>query len=284
MASSYGVTPNDIRLAMGMKPDDTDIFSDAELETIIEHAEAEAEKLLDGVYTKKTTTEYRTSRDGSNLLMLEKKPIMRVVNITVGGSAVTPKFAKVFNNSGKIILSNDAEKTKWDSTEERNNIIKYNYGKLDETSTETTTIATSTAGTGRNITVADETGFNVNDYVKFESIEVELGTGYCYPEITKVTGTASNQITCDISYNHGTGTRIVKMETPQSVKRFIIVTGGIMAALHTIGATYTFQTSYSIEGYTTNKGVPYPHFEKVFNSLVDERNLLLSRLRNVTVV
>lgn len=138
--------------------------------------------------------------------------------------------------------------------------------------------ATTGTGNAASISVSSISGLGTGTYIKLEDPITQSS------ETTKIIGVSSGSVSADLSWSHLSGSRLVKMQIPQLVKNLVKVTAAIMASRYMIGSTYTFATSYSYPEHTVTKGVPYPHFEKVYNSLVKQREALLKILRPQTSV
>lgn len=274
--SRYSITAAEIRRIIGVSSTD---ISDADMNSIVNDAEYEVERILHTTFVPKKRVDIITNTDGSNVAMLRKTPILQLVSIQVGGetgTSVSPRYVDVYPESGKIVLSDSAEKTEFDDTKDNMNAIEYYFGKMEETDTDTytTEYLYPNISSGTTFSVGTTTNIDTDNYIKI------VGTGG-HEEVTKVTGTsmANVTLTAKVSKRYGTGTRVVKMETPRMVTELIRTIAGIMAAIHMVGSTYTFATSYSIPEHSVTKGVPYPHFEKVLNRLTEKQNNLLKYLR-----
>lgn len=273
MSSKYGIDASKVRFLVGVG---TDKLTDSNVNTQIEDAEYMVDRLIKTQFGSRTYSEVFVRDDGSNVFMAKKTPIQRITKVRAGGTDVTPKFVVFDSRSGRIQLTKNAEKTDWHADEDRKNFIEYKYGRLDETETETTVTANITPGNSKTITVGTNEGFSVNDYVRI------VGTGTAtyvgQDEVTTITGTGgkvSNITVSNLQYGKNNGARVVKMEVPRQVKRLVETEAAIRCANYMVGNTYTFATSYSIPEKSITKGVPYPHFEKVYNSLVSTREELL---------
>jgi len=270
---SYGVTADEVRLEVGIGTGD---ISDDDMATIISQAETETDRLLHTTFIPKRIIERKFPEGEPNRIMLRKTPVTRVLNIQIGGTAGTwVDTSKTILDpiTGKLTLTANAEKTYFNSVEDKGNIIDYEYGKLEETDTETETTAYVGTGDGITISVGSSTSLSAGDYVKIVS-----GTE-ANPEITKILSVGTGTFSANVSWTHPSGSRVIKMQVPEDAKMLTRILAGIMSALHMIGHTYTFATSYSIPEKSVTKGVPYPHFEKVLNTLVSKRDYILKKFR-----
>lgn len=274
MASRFGITPADVRLLVGIG---TTAINDADMTTFVENAEYESENHLKTKFGNNEYTQHITSLDGSNVARLSHTPVNRLIEVTIGGTEITPKYVKFDGKSGRVVITDDAEDTNWDDTEEKNNFVKYDYGRLERTTVATTLSQNGTAGQTL-LHVGTGSGIHVNNYV----MVVGTGTGGTigHSEILTVTGTAQNILTIDKKqYDHRKGADVVKMEVPNLAKQLSECIAGLMAASYMVGNTYTFATSYTIPELGVTKGVPYPHFERMVMTLLKRRDMLLSQYR-----
>lgn len=274
MASRFGITESDVRLLVGVG---TSAINDADMVTFIEKAEFEAENHLKTKFGNNEFTQHLTSLDGSNIARLSHTPVNRIIEVTIGGTAITPKYLKFDGKSGRVIITDTAEKTEWDDTSEKSNFVKYDFGRLERSTLATTLSEIGTAGQTL-LHVGTGTGIHVNDYV----LVVGTGTGSTigHEEILTVTGTAHNLLTVDKKqYEHKKGADVIKMVIPNLAKQLSECIAALMAASYMVGNTYTFATSYNIPELGVTKGVPYPHFERMVMTLLKRRDMLLSQYR-----
>lgn len=275
MAGNYGITADDVRLLCGIGTVD---ISDTNVETFIVDAEAEADRLLNsaGAPKRKMETLIPSLSGGHDTpqMILHNLPVLTINKIRIGGTVgteVDPSNTVLLNESGLVFLTSSASATAFQSGIEEKAMIDYTAGMMDESTTETTLSAKVGTGSSKSMSVASGNSFSIGDYVKIE------GTDNNY-EIVCLTGTTATTLTASIKWEHETGSRVVKMQTPQSSKRLTKVLAGLMCAINMIGSTYTFATSYSFPEHSVNKGVPYPHFEKVINRLTQMRDELLEKV------
>lgn len=270
---SYGVTGTGVRLIVGIGTSD---ISNADMVTLVSNAESEIDRLLNTTFTPKRIAERHETPNSPSYVMLRRIPVTRVVNVQVGGTGgswVDPNHTIIDNDTGKLLLTTAAAKSQFDDSSQDANIVDYYYGQMEDSTSETTLSAASGTGTSVTITVGSTVGIAANDYIRL------VGSTDGNSETTKVVSVGNGSMMADMSWVHQTSSRVIKQQVPEDVKRLVEVTAGIMAARHMMGATYTFATSYSFPEYTVAKGVPYPHFEKVYDSLIKQREFLLNRLR-----
>jgi len=273
MASRFGITANDVRLIVGLGTTD---ISDADTTTFISWAEYEAENDLKTRFGRNNERERITKWDSSNVARLTHTPINQIVEVQIGGTSIDTRHVKFDRTSGRIILTGDAVKNQWDGTSDKDNFVKYNYGKLETTSTETTLQLVGTAA--QTTLIASGADFLIGDYV----MVVGTGTGNTdgFSEILAVTGTSDSTITVTKKqYKHNVGADVIKMEVPNVAKQLAMTIAGLGIAARQIGKTFKFATSYSIPELSITKGVPYPHFERLSQNLLKRRDMLLKQFR-----
>ena len=153
-------------------------------------------------------------------------------------------------------------------------IVKYLYGLLDESDTDTTLSTASTAGSSVSIEVADTSSFTANDWV------ILYGTDG-HREVAQVSSITdgTNMVIDQLVDTHDTSTKIIKLECPYFIKRFMEIEAAIYIAINAIGSTYTFNTNYSLGEMSVSKGVPYPHFSTQVQKLIAERNRLSEMIK-----
>jgi hypothetical protein len=248
--------------------------SDANASTLITQAESEVDRLLNTTFSPKRVAERHVPENNKEFVMLRRTPVTRVVRVTVGtGTNVDVDGTVLDPISGKLYLTSYADSTTFSSNEDRGNTIDYYYAKLDESATETTLSSATGTGTSVTVTVGSCAGFSANDYVRI--VDPVAGK----PEITKVISVGTGTFSADLSWRHASGSRAVKMQVPEDVRQVVRITAALMAARYMIGANYTFATSYTFPEEQVTKGSPLQHFGKVYETLVQQRDELLKRLR-----
>ena len=101
--------------------------------------------------------------DDSNILILRKYPVISVDSLSIDGTAVTPDNIDIWEKIGKLILTNTAEKTTFQSESDghRSTEVTYTYGeteppqnvkRLTECIAATQILIAQTGGTYNDIT------------------------------------------------------------------------------------------------------------------------------------
>ena len=70
-----------------------------------------------------------------------------------------------------------------------------------------------------------------------------------------------------------------KIQIPYVIKRFMELEAAIYVGINAIGATYTFNASYSIGDLSVVKGVPYTHWRESVQRCIQEREALRKNIR-----
>ncbi len=274
MTSRFGITEAAVRLKLGIESSD---ISDANVLTFIEEAEYEAEQVLKTKFTPTRAIERYEMPNPKESIVLRHTPVARIANILVGGTAgkyVDMDDVLLRLKTGKLQLKSGAEVPEFDSNVEKVNVIDYYYARMEETSTETSTSAATGTGTSVSFSVGTDVGYAVADNVLISGIDGK-------EEITTLTGTGNgaSTLTGPLMYNHISGSRVVKMQIPRLANELTQILAAIRCALNMIGATYTFATSYSVPEHSVTKGVPYPHFVRALDGLIERRDWIIGRYR-----
>ena len=258
------ITADDVRRASGAP---TSLITDTLIEGAITIVEAEMERWMNTAFKPTVRIEHR---DGNALprLFTLKNPLLSVRALTLNTStSITPSYLNWEKSSGKVELSNDAEAGNFTSGQ-NNTFIKYLYGLMEESSTNTSTTAASTAGTTVSLTVSDESDFADKEWVEIYGMDGNQ-------EVAQISGDpTTNTIVVDqLVQAHESGSSIVKLQIPYYIKRFMEIEAAIYVAIYAIGGTYTFNTSYSLGELTVNKGEPYPQWREVIQRMINERKM-----------
>ncbi len=254
----------------------TSEISDSDVGEIICDVEYETEKILN---TKFTPTEEIDFLDGngSGRLMIPKTPLLSLKELKIDGTDITIEDnVQISKSSGKIELDNVGGSPEETSFKDKQKAIavKYLYGWLEESDTETTlSTASSAAGTSVTLSVSDASNFSVNDWIEIYGMDGNR-------EVTQITGTDTGEITVDeLILTHAVNSKIIKLQTREIFKKLMKIVAGIILAIRMMGQTYTVATGYSIGEFSIQKGVPYTHFAQVTNSLIKQRDNLLQRIQ-----
>ena len=263
------ITVTDVRRASGAP---TSLITDAYITSIIEVVEGEMERWVNTKFTPTQTIE-ALDGSGSNRFFTHKNPVLAVRGLNTNDTDITLSSINIYKESGKIELGGDSETSQF-IAKSKDTIIKYHYGLLDESSTNTTTSAASVAGTSVALSVASETGFVDEDWVEIYGMDGNK-------EVAQInTNPTTGVITVDqLVQAHESGSIVVKLQIPFHIKRYMEIEAALSVAINAIGATYTFNASYSLGDLSVVKGVPYTHWQSSVEKLLKEREMRKSRIK-----
>ena len=274
---TFGIGNDEVRNKVGLTSSDVSNTITAQF---ISEAEFETEQLLKTKFTPKQEIELLDTPNSPEYVILNRTPVTRITNIQIGGTSgthVDPSDTVLDNVSGKLLLKKTAGKTKFSEDEQERNTIEYYYAKMIETGTETKVSAETGTGDGTSFSVLSDVGFGSGDYIQIAGISGQK-------EITKCVGTSASTLIADLSWSHSANARVTLMTVPYMAKELARVLAAMRCAMYMVGSTYTFATSYSFPEHTVTKGVPYPHFEKLLNTLAKERDRIIEEYRPQFVV
>ena len=258
----------------------SDIIEDDDVSRTIDEAIAECAKYLNTAIIPKEVIEYRDSDLGtnSNIMFLRRAPVLTIKALKIDGTAISPKYIHQYKNSGKMVLSTSAEETAFDDSDPQTNIVKYLYGRLEETETETTNSNDETEAASVEIDVTSTSGFEVGQYIRIQGMDR-------YDEVTKITAiTTGTSITCELILPHEAGSRIVIMKIPTIVKRLVNIIASLMLVAREVGASFDDIVGYGLGDLNIQKGEPYTQWRETHLELEKERKEILQRLRPMPVV
>lgn len=249
------------------------LISDTVMNQYITEVEAEMARWINTAFVP---TEKIDIVDGNSTgrMFVMKNPILSVRALTLNTStAITPSEINWYKSSGKIMLGTDAEAATFTSGQQ-NTFIKYLYGMLEESSTSTSSTADVVVGTTVTVPVTAITGFAKEDWVEIYGMDGKR-------EAAQISAAPSGTdlVVDQLVQTHSSGSQIVKLEIPQHIKKYMLIEAGICAAINAIGATYTFNASYSLGELQVTKGVPYTHWRESVQRLMDERKMRQARIK-----
>jgi len=259
----------DVRTACGAP---VNIASDTQIEHAISIVEKQTARLMN---TKFTPTQKIDILDGNDTgrIILTQNPVLSVRAMKTNDTSITVSALHISKESGLIRMGEDSESSTF-IAKYKKVWVNYLYGLMEESSTRTSSTADTTAGSSVAITVSSIADFADKDWLEIYGMDG-------HREAAQINTTpAASTITVDqLVQTHESGSIVVKLEIPYYIKRIMELEAGIYIALRAMGSTYTFNTSYTIGDFTTNKGVPYPHFTTQFEKMTKERDMLMKKIR-----
>ena len=262
------ISVTDVRRASGVP---TTLVSDTEITGFINSVEKDMERWLN---TKFTPTEEIdvANGTGSGIYYAKRKPLLAVRELITNDTTITPSSLEVYKDSGKIVLGVDSE-AGTHVILARTIRCRYIYALQERSDTDTVTTTASVAGSAIVLVVSSESGFTAGDWVEVYGIDGNT-------EWAKVTVVASLAITVDVLvFAHASGSKVVKTQVPEYIKRYLELEATIAVALNAIGSTYTFNASYNLSEFSVVKGVPYTHWRESFEKAVKERDFRRGQIR-----
>jgi hypothetical protein len=264
------ITADDVRRASGAP---ASLITDALINEAITIIEDEMKRWMNSAFVPTQRIEHRNGNSLPRMFTM-KNPLLAVRALTINdGTSITPAYLYIEKQSGKITLSKDAESgTFTDGTS--NTFIKYLYGLMEESTTNTTSTADTTAGSSVSMTVSSITGLADGDWLEIYGMDGKR-------EVAQISGDpATGAIVLDqLVYSHESGSIVVKLQIPYYIKRFMEIEAAIYVAVYAIGGTYTFNTSYSLGELSVNKGEPYPQWREVIQRMINERKMRKATIR-----
>lgn len=276
MASRYGVTVAQVRATSGIG---SSLISDSDLGQLIDSAEYEADKVLNSKFIPTTFIEFPEG-DNSERIVLKYNPLLKVRALETDTTTITIDDIRWKKSGGVIWLEATADKNYFVNKSGYKNLtkVKYDYGYLEETSTQTISTAAVSAGDSVDIAVSSESGFSVGDYVQIEGFDG-------YQETAKITGTDTGEITVDnLAVSHESGSLVTKVITPPIVVRFVQIIASMMGVARVVGASYDEIVGYTAGEISVQKGEPYTQWRETTTQLQKEYKSILDSFRQRPVV
>ncbi len=266
MALRY-VTIESVRTACGIT---TQFISDADMMELLEYMEEEIEQYINTRFLPYTVIEQHEG-DGSERLILKRNPILKLRALTIDETTVDVNNVRVDKQPGIIWLTTAADISSFTHrTNERNLVrVKYDYGVLEATTTQTTTDAAEVAGDSVVVAVADAGPFEVDDQIEIEGMDSKR-------EVCRITSISSNNITVDnLSFDHEASSMVTKQRVPKVAERLMLIACSMAAVARVVGQSFDEITGYSIGELHVQKGEPYTQWREVNTQLQKEYKQLL---------
>ena len=249
--------------------------------TAVEHAILIVEKET----AKKMNTKFVPTRrvdimdgTGNNRFFTEKNPVLKILTCKSDDNDIDPTWLDVSRGSGMCRLNQDSDTNTFIAIQ--NGLrVSYLYGHLvPDDDNRTTTNGAVSAGTSVVVAVDDAGSIAVNDWIEIMGMDG-------YQEVALVTAVSSNDITVDLlNFDHEDESVFYKIEIPYEIKRFMELEASIYVGINAIGATYTFNASYSLGDLAVVKGVPYTHWRESVQRCISEREALRKYIKARPVI
>jgi len=246
-------------------------ISDDYVTAIIAEVEPQIERYYNTVFTPKEKIEVRDG-NGTVRMFLKKNPVLTVRDLYIDGTQEDTANVHVYRGSGKIELNTSAT-TRYFMNKSKAVTIKYVYGFLEESSTETATDTASVAGTSVALSVASETNFSTGDWVDVYGMDG-------YQESAEITATATGSITVDqLVFTHESGSTVIKLEISEIFTKLMNIFCSLAMVARIVGQSYTDIVGYNIGEMRVQKGEPYTQWRETALQLQRERDILMAKVK-----
>lgn len=245
---------------------------DGAIDRILEDTDREVDRITKTTSVPKKKIDLFAGND-QNIHFINKIPLLTILKAEIDSTDIS--LDKIWAQyTGQVELLNGAEKQFfYASVTKPNCFLKYYYGWLEETTTQTDVKTAAEAGSSVTIEVDEADNFTAENWIKIQGFDGNS-------EVTQIISKddTNDTLTCDLTRDHEVDSLVTELQVPGIVQNLAGCIGAIMTALYMVGSTYTFATSYSVPDYSVTKGVPYPHFNTNLQAWVKERDFLMSQL------
>lgn len=277
MTSKYGVSVDSVRASSGIA---SNFISDDDFLQLIESAEVEVDKILNTSFIPVTRIDF-IQGNFTNRIMLNRNPVLKVRALKISDEDIDLDNVRLDSNSGIVWLESNAEYNYTRALFGNRNLVrvKYDFGLMDNTSTQAITDGAVVAGTSVSIKVASSSSFTLGDYVEIKGFDSKV-------EVFKISNIPdSTHIVADVlSTDHEDGSLLTKLEIPKVGLRLVQVIASMMGVARVVGQSYDEITSYSLGDMSVTKGEPYTQWREVTVQLQKEYKSLLESFRVRPVV
>jgi len=254
------VTVAEVRAVCGIT---TKFISDSDMEQLINSAEYEIERKLNTSFTPTTLIEQHEG-DGSERLVLRRNPLLKVRSLKIDDTDITIAYTRWDKQPGVLWLTTDAETSYFKSKDTERNLVrvKYDYGWLEPTTTQTTSSAAVTAGDSKTISVASSSGLTADDYVEVEGMD-------SMREVCKISSIpdATSIVVDNLALPHESGSLVTKQTVPDVANRAMRVGCSLMAVARVVGQSFDEITGYGLGDMNIQKGEPYTQWRETATQL-----------------
>lgn len=269
MADGNYVTIASVRRTAGI---DVDEINDTDVGAIIAECEPQVERFYNTSFTPKERIDIMDG-NGTSRIFLDKNPVLSVRELRIDGDTEDPANLNISKESGKIVLSSSATTSTF-IAKEKAIVVKYLYGMIEESSTDTVTSEASIAGTNVGLTVASITDFSEDDWIEIYGMDGKR-------EVAQINASPSgNTIRVDkLILSHESGSKVVKLQIREIFKKLMNITCAIAMVARIVGQSYTDTVGYGLGELNVQKGEPYTQWRETANQLIIERDLLMATIK-----
>lgn len=276
MADARYVTIEEVRALSGVTA--ALVGDDDLMETLVD-VEFQVERFLNNNFTPSVEIDV-SNGTAKPTYFTRHAPLLTVRSLEINETSIDLANIR-FNKSGKIELLNGADTAVFVRTRTRDRavIVKYVHADVEwDKQIQTTSSALTAVGTSVAITVADEKGFAVDEWLEIFGTDGNR-------ETAQITAVASGSITVDeLVFTHVSGSEMRRLKIPFTAQKLIKIYSGIAAVIRAVGESFDDITGYTIEGFQVQKGEPFTQFRETINQLIKERDLIEKRMNPTPVM
>lgn len=233
------------------------LITDTQINSFLTLVREKVKTVLRIVTTPTTNMEIIPILDPTNI-QVNNSPLLSIISLNVNDTNYNLNEIH-FRRSGTIFKDGGDFYNYSSSSRKYKAKVKYIYGYVEEDTQTVQFIDTNVSSGTSTITLNDATNYRVNDWISIEDFNG-------FKEIVEINSISNNDITVTLQNSYSGDIKITTLIEPKIIEEFVKYETCMAIALNAIGNTYTFNTSYSKGGASFNKGVPYPHWEKSFNT------------------
>jgi len=269
MADENYVTIASVRRTAGI---DSDEINDTDVGAIIAECEPQVERFYNTSFIPKERIDILDG-NGTSRIFLDKNPVLSVRELRIDGDTEDPANLNISKESGKIVLNSSATTSTF-IAKEKTIVVKYLYGMLEESSTNTITSQASTAGTNVGLIVGSITDFSEDDWIEIYGMDGKR-------EVAQINASPSvNTIQVDqLILSHESGSKVVKLQINEVFKKLMNIACAIAMVARIVGQSYTDTVGYGLGELNVQKGEPYTQWRETANQLIIERDLLMATIK-----
>jgi hypothetical protein len=269
MADGNYVTIASVRRTAGI---DSDEINDTDVGAIIAECEPQVERFYNTSFIPKERIDILDG-NGTCRIFLDKNPVLSVRELRIDGDTENPANLNISKESGKIVLSSSATTSTF-IAKEKAIVVKYLYGMLEESSTNTATSEASTAGTDVDLTVASITDFTEDDWVEIYGMDGKR-------EVAQINAAPSGHtIQVDqLILSHESGSKVVKLQISEVFRKLMNIACAIAMVARIVGQSYTDTVGYGLGELNVQKGEPYTQWRETASQLILERDMLMAAIK-----
>lgn len=245
-------------------------ISDGDVDDTITEVEAQIPRFFNTFFVPTEVIEIHDG-DGTNRMVVDKNPLLNIRALEVDEDTVDPADLEIYKDSGYIFLGKDSDTSKFPEKKQVI-VIKYMYGTIDYSTTNSTTDGAEVAGASVVVAIADVTSFAQNDWVELIGMDGNR-------EVAQITSISSNDITLDqLVFAHVAGTTVTKLEINQTFVKLMNIVASIALVARIVGQSYTDTVGYDLGELHVQKGEPYTQWRETAIQLIRERDEIMARI------